>query len=191
MAARVIASWKLVTQIPNYAEVVGELLFRKIFTLAPTVHGMFRFSRGYDLLSEEMFRSESFREHASGVIYTVNTAISMLAPDLEPLEEVLFELGRSHRKYGAVPEHYAVIGQALIETLQDAMGDTFTPEIKASWICVYELVSATMIAGGASHSPSARSAGRGPSKVGGCPYSMGGHDDVSELKNDEDGYWEE
>jgi len=147
MAAKVIESWKIVTSIPNYEEVAGELLFRKIFTLAPQVHGMFRFARDYEPMSEELFASRRFKDHARGVIATVNVAISMLSPDLDPLVVILHKLGRLHAQYGALPAHYAVVGRAFIETLQEVMGEKFTPEIKTCWARVYDLVSMTMIEG--------------------------------------------
>jgi hemoglobin-like flavoprotein len=147
MAAKVIESWKIVTTIPNYEDIAGELLFRKIFTLAPQVHGMFRFAKNYEPMSEELFASRRFKDHARGVIATVNTAVSMLSPDLDPLVDILHKLGRTHAQYGALPAHYAVVGRALIETLQEVMGDKFTNEVKTWWARVYDLVSMAMIEG--------------------------------------------
>ncbi len=34
----------------------------------------------------------------------------------------LAQLGRDHRKYGVLPEHYETMGQALYTTLRDAAG---------------------------------------------------------------------
>jgi hemoglobin-like flavoprotein len=147
MASKVIESWKIVTAIPNYEEVAGELLFRKIFTLAPQVHGMFRFAKDFEPMSEELFASERFKGHARGVITTVDTAINMLGPDLDPLVSILEDLGKVHGQYGALPAHYAIVGRALIETLADVLQETFTNELKTSWARVYDIVSMAMIEG--------------------------------------------
>lgn len=48
-------------------------------------------------------------------------------------------------KYGVIPAHYDVIGQALLKTLADGLGDAFTPEAKEAWTAVYGVVSSTMI----------------------------------------------
>ena len=86
-------------------------------------------------------------EHASGVISTVNTAVNMLAPDLDPLVEILRALGRKHAQYGALPAHYAVVGRALIDTLQKVLGDKFTSEVKTAWARIYDIISTSMIEG--------------------------------------------
>ncbi len=147
MASKVVESWGVVKAIPNYEEFVGELLFRKIFTFAPQVHGMFRFAKDFEPMSEELFASERFKEHARGVVRTIGKAVSMLGPDLDPLIKILHDLGRLHGRYGALPAHYAVVGRALIETLSEVLGDQFTNELKTSWARVYDIVSAAMIEG--------------------------------------------
>ena len=108
---------------------------------------MFRFTRDFELGSEELFQSERFKKHATGVINTVNTAVSMLAPDLDPLVEILHELGKKHAQYGALPAHYAVVGRALIDTLQKVLGDKFTNEVKTAWARIYDVLSTSMIEG--------------------------------------------
>jgi hemoglobin-like flavoprotein len=108
---------------------------------------MFRFSRGFEAGSEEMYKSERFMEHATGVIATVNTAVNMLAPDLDPLVEVLHALGKKHAAYGALPAHYAVVGRALMDTLEKVLADKFTSEVKTAWARIYDILSTSMIEG--------------------------------------------
>jgi hemoglobin-like flavoprotein len=99
------------------------------------------------MMSEEMYESPKFKKHAAGVVGTVNTAVNMLGPDLSPLVDVLKALGKKHVKYGVVEAHYAVVGQALIETLDAAMSDKFTADVKAAWLEIWGIISSTMIAG--------------------------------------------
>lgn len=94
-----------------------------------------------------MYESAKFKKHAAGVIRTVNTAVGMLSPDLAPLAEILKKLGKRHSGYGVLEPHYAVVGQALIETLATALGDEFTDEVKAAWVDVYDVISKSMIEG--------------------------------------------
>jgi hemoglobin-like flavoprotein len=122
-------------------------LYIRIFEIAPEVHGMFRFAREFEVGSEEMYQSERFMRHATGVISTVDTAVSMLAPDLDPLLEVLHDLGQRHADYGALPAHYAVVGRALIDTLAKALGSKFTAEIRTAWARIYDIISTSMIEG--------------------------------------------
>ena len=108
---------------------------------------MFRFTQGFEFGSEELYKSERFVEHATGVIQTVDTAVSMLGPNVDALAEILYELGKKHTRYGAVPQHYVVVGQALLDTLETALRDNFTDEVKAAWAQLYNIVSTNMIKG--------------------------------------------
>ena len=64
---------------------------------------------------------------------------------LDELVPILTSLGTKHVGYGVVPEHYAIVGEALIATLGDALGDAFDAETKAAWVAVYGIVQKTMI----------------------------------------------
>lgn len=147
MAATVIDSWKLITAIDNYEEVAGVLLFRKIFAIAPEAHDLFRFAKDFEPNSEELFASARLKKHGAGVVSTLNTAIGMLGPDLEPLVIILKDLGARHAKYGVLEAHFPIVGQALIETLAAALGDKFTDDVKAAWVAIYGVVQSNMVAG--------------------------------------------
>jgi nitric oxide dioxygenase len=54
------------------------------------------------------------------------------------------ELGRRHLTYGVRPEHYATVGAALLWTLQNGLGDAFTPEVREAWTSAYLFLSSTM-----------------------------------------------
>lgn len=55
-------------------------------------------------------------------------------------------LGRDHRKFGALAEHYEAVGASLLATLQYYSGPSWTPELQADWRAAYEVISACMIA---------------------------------------------
>lgn len=54
------------------------------------------------------------------------------------------QLGRNHVGYGVVPEHYDTVGAALVWTLEQGLGEAFTPEVKEAWIAVYTLLASVM-----------------------------------------------
>jgi hemoglobin-like flavoprotein len=150
----VIKSWALVTAIENYEEVAGELLFRKIFAIAPQALFLFSFGEEHkdktqdEINMDKIYASDGFKKHATGVIKTVNAAVGMLASsDMNQLITVLKGLGKRHVAYGVQAEHYPIVGQGLVETLSDALGDAFTDEVKAGWVEIYGVISDTMIAG--------------------------------------------
>jgi len=53
-------------------------------------------------------------------------------------------LGRRHAAYGVESRHYTTVGEALIWTLEHALGDAFTAEVRRAWSAAYNLLAATM-----------------------------------------------
>lgn len=118
-----------------------------IFKLAPGAWAMFPFGKGYESMDDEMFQSPAFLQHAKNVVGMLDSAVNFLGPDLQILEETLITLGANHIGYGVLPEHYPIVGQALLETLATALGDAFTPELKEAWTGVYGFITASMLKG--------------------------------------------
>ena len=56
-------------------------------------------------------------------------------------------MGARHKGYGVMDEHYATVGQALLDTLAAALGDAFTPEVRSAWTALYGAVESAMKAG--------------------------------------------
>lgn len=78
----------------------------------------------------------------------LDEAVNMLGPDMDPVTVALTELGARHVNYGVVPAHYAIVGQALLYTLEAALGKTWKrPFVRKGWTAVYSFVSTAMIAG--------------------------------------------
>jgi len=67
----------------------------------------------------------------------------------EKLVPVLKQLGVRHNGYGVQDEHYAKVGAALIGTLDEGLGDAFTPELRSAWTEAYMLISSLMRRGAA------------------------------------------
>ena len=126
-------------------EAAGVILFKHIFRIAPQALPLFSFGRveGAEI-NDALFEQEDLKAHATKVVATVATAVGMLTK-LDELVPILTSLGTKHVGYGVVPEHYAVVGEALIATLSDALGDAFDAETKAAWVAVYGIVQKTMI----------------------------------------------
>ena len=53
-------------------------------------------------------------------------------------------LGARHAQYGVKSSDYAVVGQALIDTLQIGLGAGFTAEVAEAWLAAYTLLAKTM-----------------------------------------------
>jgi nitric oxide dioxygenase len=77
------------------------------------------------------------------------TALGGVVAALDQLARVMpavRELGRRHAAYGARPEHYATVGEALIWTLEQGLGAEFTRDTRRAWKDAYAGLAWTMIA---------------------------------------------
>jgi NAD(P)H-flavin reductase/hemoglobin-like flavoprotein len=65
---------------------------------------------------------------------------------LDELTPYLHELGRDHRKFGALSGHYPAVGASLLATLRYFSGDSWNEELEGSWTTAYGIIAETMIA---------------------------------------------
>lgn len=66
--------------------------------------------------------------------------------DLDDLAVFLRDLGRGHRKFGTLAEHYEAVGDSLLATFAHFSGDAWDAELEADWKRAYELIAGVMIA---------------------------------------------
>lgn len=67
--------------------------------------------------------------------------------DVPWLASQLSALGRSHSEYGVTRAMYDDVGGALLETLAEAAGSAWTPELEAAWAIAYGTIRDLMLAG--------------------------------------------
>ena len=118
---------------------MGVLLFKNIFTIAPGALDLFYFKN-----EEDLYNTTGLKKHGLAVVNMVGTAVAGLH-DLDSIVPTLQALGKRHVKRGILPEHYPVVGQALLDTLEAGLGAGYTPEVKAAWVAVYQILADTMM----------------------------------------------
>jgi NAD(P)H-flavin reductase/hemoglobin-like flavoprotein len=64
--------------------------------------------------------------------------------DTGSLVPFLQDLGRDHRKFNVLPEHYPAVGEALIATLKHFSGAEWSPELEQTWLEAYTVISEVM-----------------------------------------------
>ncbi len=62
----------------------------------------------------------------------------------EQLVAEIREMGKRHLGYGVRPEHYAMVGDALLWTLERGLGTDWTPETAEAWGACYTLIAGVM-----------------------------------------------
>lgn len=124
------SSWAKVVPISDVAAV---LFYGKLFELDPTLKSMF---------------SDDMEEQGKKLMMMINTAVIGL-DSLEQIVPAVKAMGERHAGYGVADAHYDTVGEALIWTLGQGLGDDFTDEVKNAWLTTYKLISETMKAGAA------------------------------------------
>jgi NAD(P)H-flavin reductase len=66
--------------------------------------------------------------------------------NVENLTGYLRDLGRGHRKFGTVAEHFDAVGDSLLATLAYFSGDAWDADLEADWRGAYELIASVMTA---------------------------------------------
>ena len=74
--------------------------------------------------------------------------LSVVVRSLDRLEQIVpavQALGRRHAGYGVRASHYDTVGQALLWTLGQGLGDGFTLELRDAWTEAYTVLATVMI----------------------------------------------
>ena len=66
--------------------------------------------------------------------------------NLDNLTVFLRDLGRGHRKFGTLAEHYEAVGASLLATFAHFCGEAWDAELEADWRDAYELIAGVMTA---------------------------------------------
>jgi hemoglobin-like flavoprotein len=130
--ALVQGSWARVMPISDAA---ATLFYDRLFALDPSVKALFK---------------SDMRQQKKKLMQTLGVAVDGLR-NIPRLIPVLEELGARHAGYMVQDRHYDLVGQALLWTLREGLGDAFTPELEGAWKRVYGLVAAVMRRAGAAH----------------------------------------
>src|SRR3954453_10349733 len=80
------------------------------------------------------------------LLNAIVTAVQTLE-DPEVFDEYLKSLGRDHRKFHVHPEHYDVVGGALIEAMRAFAGEQWSIEYDQAWGDAYSVIASKMLAG--------------------------------------------
>lgn len=78
------------------------------------------------------------------IVAALLTIVGSLGDQEDP-SAYLRALGRDHRKFGVVTEHYDVIGAALLNALGALLGEEWTARRHKAWMEAYDIISRVMI----------------------------------------------
>ena len=126
-------------KVAPIADQAAAIFYEKLFTISPEVQPLF---------------NAPLDEQGRKLMATLAVVVNGLR-DLEKILPVAGDLAVRHVGYGVKPEHYAPVGQALLETLDVGLGVDFTPDTRDAWTEAYTALSGAMIAAAYPENPSA------------------------------------
>lgn len=119
------ASWQQVLPIREQA---AALFYGRLFTLDPSLRALFHSPIG---------------EQGARLMAMIDVAVRGL-DDLARLAPAVQALGARHAGYGVRGTDYAIVGAALLWTLEQGLGERFTPAVREAWAAVYGLLAQAM-----------------------------------------------
>jgi len=121
------------TKVVPIAEAAAGLFYARLFELDPNLKPMFK----GDIKRQGMM-----------LMSMIATAVRGLS-NTQALVPMVKNLGRRHVGYGVKDSHYAIVGQALMDTLEKGLGSDFDAATREAWLAAYSLLSSVMKAGAA------------------------------------------
>ena len=118
------------SKVAPISEQAAVLFYDRLFEVAPSVRAMF---------------PNDMTEQRKKLMATLAVVVNGLT-NLEAVLPAASALAKRHVNYGAKPEHYPVVGGALLWTLENGLGEeAWTPELAAAWTAAYGTLSGYMI----------------------------------------------
>jgi nitric oxide dioxygenase len=111
------------------SEAAAVIFYDRLFEVAPSVKAMFP--------SDMTQQRKKLMMMLAAVVNGLGNLQSIL-PDASAL-------AKRHVNYGAKPEHYPVVGGALLWTLEKGLGEAWTSDVADAWTTAYGMLSGYMI----------------------------------------------
>ena len=116
-------------KVAPISEQAATIFYDRLFEVAPSVRAMF---------------PDDMTEQRKKLMATLAVVVGGLS-HIEAVLPAASALAKRHVSYGAKPEHYPVVGGALLFTLENGLGDGWTPPVAAAWTAAYGTLSTYMI----------------------------------------------
>eukprot|EP00934_Nitzschia_sp_Nitz4_P002340 Nitzschia sp. Nitz4//scaffold95_size97785//44405//45694//NITZ4_004666-RA/size97785-processed-gene-0.16-mRNA-1//1//CDS//3329560469//2340//frame0 len=186
MVSKVIDSWEVgIKKIPNWENELGIKFVRKILELSPDAAEIFGLEPNTPFDDPKIDTDPTFARKTLSFIRALDMAVGFLDPDLTPLQEQLLAVGKRHVALGCHPYHWPVVGNVLLQVMEEYLGDKWDPEVQEAWTVIYNFMSYYMVKGLLSQDPSLKDKKK---KIGEQSTPQVSWDCLTEVKLDEISY---
>jgi hemoglobin-like flavoprotein len=118
-------TWAMVEPI---ADTAAALFYGRLFELDPALRPLF---------------TSDIKEQGKKLMQTLAVVVRGL-DRLDQLIPAVEALGRRHGGYGVQDSHYDTVAAALLWTLEQGLGDAFTPAVRDAWTEAYTVLATVM-----------------------------------------------
>jgi hemoglobin-like flavoprotein len=116
-------------KVAPIADQAAVMFYDRLFEIAPQVRAMF---------------PKDMADQQRKLMATLAIVVNGLS-NLESILPAASSLATRHVAYGARPEHYPVVGEALLWTLEQGLGKEWTEEVAGAWAAAFATLSDFMI----------------------------------------------
>ncbi len=115
-------------EVAPIASTAATLFYDRLFALDPSLRALFK---------------ADLEEQKQKLMQMLAVVVRGL-DDPQALTPAVRALGERHVGYGVEVAHYATVGEALLWTLEQGLGEAFNDEVRDAWATVYGLLATLM-----------------------------------------------
>jgi nitric oxide dioxygenase len=116
-------------KVAPIADTAATIFYDDLFARDPRLRALFK---------------DDMAEQKKKLMLTLSVVVQNVS-NWDAISSTVRSLGQRHVTYGVYPEHYLIVGAALISTLEKGLGADFTPEVRAAWEACIAAIAAEMV----------------------------------------------
>ncbi|WP_128544820.1 globin domain-containing protein [Larkinella soli] len=120
-------SWRLLREVDPH--LLGEVFYKRLFLKYPATRSLFKGS-----MTEQY---EKFVVMLSFIVARIDR--------FDLIRAEVADLARRHEGYGVKPAHYALVGDALLWTLEQGLGHDWNEDVRRAWQACYQTLTEAML----------------------------------------------
>lgn len=118
-------------QVLPIQEKAADLFYTRLFDQYPEVRPMFK---------------GDMQEQGEKLMKMIDLAVGSL-DNIDALIVPLKSAGKAHKEFGVAEADYQKVGSCLLWTLEQGLGEAYTPAVQDAWTATYATLSGVMIEG--------------------------------------------
>ncbi len=107
---------------------VADIFYSELFAIEPKLRSMFK--------GDMKEQKKKLLATLAFVVRTLHVPEQILGPAQK--------LAVKHLDYGVESEHYTLVGNALLRTLKNGLGEQYTPDVHDAWVAAFRTLSGIM-----------------------------------------------